>query len=84
MSKEVMVSNLKPYIGSYVEFLFNFGWGDEQIMRGYLHGMSPMEGGYSDYLHISDNPKLEEGSSAASLGGFAMAYSDLITILEAP
>ena len=83
-NRTVRVSDLSSHIGEYIEFDFSFGWGDTQMMRGYLHGLSPHADGYMDYLHISDEPKLRKGQRGIDMGGYAMAYSDSVEIIEPP
>ena len=89
-SRTVLVSELNNHLGSYIEFGFNYGWGDMGWVRGYIHGTSPFgdtasgDAGYSVYLHTSDKPKLPKGEQASSLGGHAMALNETVTILEAP
>lgn len=79
----VSVSQLSWHLGAYIEFEFHFGWGDSQKMRGYLHGISNMDA-YSVYLHVSNEPVLPEGADPMSIGGYAMAEDEKVTVFSEP
>jgi len=87
-SKEIPVwDEVRDHIGEYIEFEFYPGWEEPETLSGYLHGVSQSDPHDQDqfiWLHISDDPTLEEGEEPSWLGGYGMGRGRTFRIIDAP
>lgn len=75
------VANAEDHIGSRISFTFYPGWEEPELMTGWLHGVThsaPEDQDQMTWLHISDDPVLDDDEDMRSLGGYAARCFDVL------
>lgn len=75
------MASAEDHIGAKISFLFYPGWEEPELMTGWLHGVThsgPHDQDQMTWLHISDDPVLDDDEDARGLGGYAARSFDIL------